>query len=147
MILNLAPVKSYHLDTLSSLNFANRTKKIEVNEVENMPFYRDMPGKGKLDGEKTTSSAGAPSMHRQPLRPKLLSQKSGLQDATSVPKPTKQFAVYSDKVKPAATKPMNEANTSQARSSGVPIKSPKRTSSEAIPVSYTHLTLPTKRIV
>ena len=31
MILNLAPVRSYHLHTLSSLNFANRTKKIEVN--------------------------------------------------------------------------------------------------------------------
>ena len=45
MILNLAPVRSYHLDTLSSLNFANRTKKIEVNEVENQPVFREQPGK------------------------------------------------------------------------------------------------------
>ncbi|KAI5296040.1 hypothetical protein KEM56_005510, partial [Ascosphaera pollenicola] len=35
MILNLAPTRSYYLDTLSSLNFANRTKKIEVRDVEN----------------------------------------------------------------------------------------------------------------
>lgn len=35
MILNIAPTKAYHLDTLSSLNFANRAKKIEVKEVEN----------------------------------------------------------------------------------------------------------------
>lgn len=132
MILNLAPVRSYHLDTLSSLNFANRTKKIEVNEVENQPYYRDVPGKSKLDGEKPPM-LGAPSMHRQPLRPKILSQKNGLQDATNVPKPTKQFAVYSDKPKPLP-RPSNLPNTSQARSSGVPLKSPKRTSSEAVPI-------------
>ncbi|KAI5292490.1 hypothetical protein KEM52_006313 [Ascosphaera acerosa] len=41
MILNLAPTRSYHLDTLSSLNFANRTKKIEVKDIEN----RSMPEK------------------------------------------------------------------------------------------------------
>ncbi|KAI5288463.1 hypothetical protein KEM54_005194 [Ascosphaera aggregata] len=34
MILNLAPTRSYYLDTLSSLNFANRTRKIEVREIE-----------------------------------------------------------------------------------------------------------------
>ncbi|KAI7532102.1 hypothetical protein KC331_g13755 [Hortaea werneckii] len=74
-------------------------------------------------------------MHRQPLRPKLLSQKSGLQEASGVPKPTKQFAVYSDKAKPATSKPTNVANTSQARASAVQthVRSPKRTSSEAIP--------------
>src|ERR1700761_4500723 len=40
MILNLAPVRSYHLDTVSSLNFANRTKRIEVREVENEPVFK-----------------------------------------------------------------------------------------------------------
>lgn len=40
MILNLAPVRSYHLDTISSLNFANRTKKIELREVENEPIFK-----------------------------------------------------------------------------------------------------------
>lgn len=136
MILNLAPVRSYHLDTLSSLNFANRTKKIEVNEVENQPFFRDVPsGKGKLDSDDKAISLGAPSMHRQPLRPKLLSQKSGLQEVSNVPKPMKQFSVYSDKSKPATSRPTtNMANTSQSRSSAtVAVKSPKRTSSEAIP--------------
>ncbi|RMY45667.1 hypothetical protein D0863_15996 [Hortaea werneckii] len=136
MILNLAPVRSYHLDTLSSLNFANRTKKIEVNEVENQPFFRELqPGKGKLDGDAKANGPGVTNMHRQPLRPKLLSQKSGLQEASSVPKPTKQFAVYSDKAKPATSKPTNVANTSQARASAAQThaRSPKRTSSEANP--------------
>ncbi|RMY75532.1 hypothetical protein D0863_02540 [Hortaea werneckii] len=136
MILNLAPVRSYHLDTLSSLNFANRTKKIEVNEVENQPFFRELqPGKGKLDGNDKANGPGVTNMHRQPLRPKLLSQKSGLQEASGVPKPTKQFAVYSDKAKPATSKPTNVANTGQARASAAQahVRSPKRTSSEAIP--------------
>ena len=135
MILNLAPVRSYHLDTLSSLNFANRTKKIEVNEVENQPFYREVPGKGKPEGGEKAAALG-PAMNRQPLRPKILSQKSGLQEVSNVPKPTKQFSVYSDKpAKPQSTRPGNLANTSQARSSAAAptIKSPKRTSSEANP--------------
>lgn len=133
MILNLAPVRSYHLDTLSSLNFASSTKKIEVNEVENQPYFMEAPGKGKPEGERTSGFNG-PAMYRQPLRSKVLSHKSGLQDVTSVAKPMKQFSVYSDKdkVKPAP-RPSNVANTSQARSNGVPLKSPKRTSSEAIP--------------
>lgn len=128
MILNLAPVKSYHLDTLSSLNFANRTKKIEVHEVENQPLFRDLPGKNKLDGGKS-ASLNAPSMHRQPLRPKILSQNSHLKDVTTnLPKPTKQFSVYSDRAKPAPSKPT--ANTSMARSTAASLKSPKRSSSD-----------------
>ena len=128
MILNLAPVRSYHLDTLSSLNFANRTKKIEVNEIENQPFFRDPPSE-KAEGQASSAGNG-PSINRQPLRPKLLSQNSHLKEVTTnVAKPTKQFAVYTDKNKPA--KPSNLANTSQARTSAPTIKSPKRTSSEA----------------
>ena len=132
MILNLAPVRSYHLDTLSSLNFANRTKKIEVNEVENQPIFRDQIGKSKIDGP-ISSSLNAPSMNRQPLRPKLLSQSGHIKDlAANVPRPAKQFSVYSDKSK-LSTRPSNVANMSQARSSVAPTKSPKRTSSEAMP--------------
>ena len=131
MILNLAPVRSYHLDTLSSLNFANRTKKIEVNEVENQPFFREAPGKSKAGGEKP-SSLDAPTLHRQPLRPKVLSQNSHLKEVANGPKPTKQFSVYSDKPKPAQ-RSSHMPNASQARMSGVPVKSPKRTSSEAVP--------------
>lgn len=126
MILNLAPVRSYHLDTLSSLNFANRTKKIEVNEIENQPFFRDQPnGKSKLD---TQGPVAAPSMNRQPLKPKALTNTTGLKEmAASVPKPMKQFSVYSDKPKP--TRPSNLANTAQSRASALSIKSPKRTAS------------------
>ncbi|WPH00510.1 Hypothetical protein R9X50_00333900 [Acrodontium crateriforme] len=127
MILNLAPVRSYHLDTLSSLNFANRTKKIEVNEVENQPFFRDQPGKSKLDGATNTMKA-AP-LHRQPLKSKILSQSSHLQDVTNVPKPTKAFAVFTDK--PKTSQASHAANTSQVRALGLPIRSPpKRTSSD-----------------
>lgn len=131
MILNLAPVRSYHLDTLSSLNFANRTKKIEVNEVENQPFFRTAPGKLKAEGA-ISNSLNAPSMNRQPLRPKLLSQNGHLNEVKgNAPKPAKQFSVYSDRVAPAQ-RLSHLPNTSQARISA-PLKSPKRTSSEAIP--------------
>lgn len=127
MILNLAPVRSYHLDTLSSLNFANRTKKIEVNEVENQPFFKE-GWKSKLEG--TGSSALPPSMNRQPLRPKLLSQNSHLKDvAANVTKPVRQFSVYSDKTKPSGR--TSSLAGAQARSSTM--RSPKRTSSEAMP--------------
>ncbi|UJO21688.1 Kinesin-like protein KIF22 [Fulvia fulva] len=131
MILNLAPVRSYQLDTLSSLNFANRTKKIEVNEIENQSFFRDPPaGKSKLEGGKEASAA-VPSMNRQPLRPKILSHSSHLQDVPNVPKPAKSFAVFSDKPK-AAPRPSPIANTAQARQSRAEvtaIKSPKRMAS------------------
>ncbi|KAK0321234.1 hypothetical protein LTR82_007686 [Friedmanniomyces endolithicus] len=132
MILNLAPVRSYHLDTLSSLNFANRTKKIEVKEVENLPFYREAPGKSKVDAEKH-NSLNVPAVHRQPLRPKLLSQNSHLKDIiANVPRPAKQFAVFSDKPR-AGQRLSHQTNMNSTRHSGVLLKSPKRTSSEAIP--------------
>ncbi|KAK5168894.1 uncharacterized protein LTR77_006203 [Saxophila tyrrhenica] len=131
MILNLSPVRSYHLDTLSSLNFANRTKKIEVNEIENQPIFREQVGKGKADGT-TSSSMCAPSMNRQPLRPKMLSQNTHLKEvAANIPKPARQFSVYADKTKPPAARPSTQANTSHARYSNIPVKSPKRPNTEA----------------
>lgn len=96
MILNLAPIKSYHLDTLSSLNFANRTKKIEVREVENEPMFKGPP-----------RPAARPSVtaQRQPLRPLAASANVNLtalankdKDASKAgEKPVKAFHVYSDK--------------------------------------------------
>ena len=121
MILNLAPVRSYHLDTLSSLNFANRTKKIEVNEIENQPIFGDW--KKKLEGQGP--SGLPPSMNRQPLRPKIFSQNSHLKEvAANVTKPARQFSVYADKSRPSGAHPRPSTN---------PVRSPKRTSSEAFP--------------
>ena len=129
MILNLAPVKSYHLDTMSSLNFANRTKKIETNEIENQPFFREMPGKGKLDSTSTTSVRNT-AMNRQPLRPKILSHNSHLKDVgNGITKPAKSFAVFADK----PSKPAPLANTSSSRSLKPSIKSPKRPNPDSAP--------------
>lgn len=135
MILNLAPVRSYHLDTLSSLNFANRTKKIEVNEIENQPVFRGQAGKSKPDGT-TSSSLCAPSLNRQPLRPKLNSQNIMLQEvASNTLKPARQFSVFSDQSKPSA-RPGTLTSANSSRLSHVPGRSPKRASSEA-PSVYT----------
>ncbi|ODH40120.1 hypothetical protein ACO22_01702 [Paracoccidioides brasiliensis] len=99
MILNLAPTRSYHLDTLSSLNFANRTKKIETREVENEPIFKGHP-RPTLRGSNVTG----PGMHRQPLRPLTVSINANivLPAATDSSKPSesksvKTFAVYADK--------------------------------------------------
>lgn len=96
MILNLAPIKSYHLDTLSSLNFANRTKKIEVREVENEPMFKGPP--------RVVARASTANVQRQPLRPLTASVNVNLTGPTnkdtSKPgdgKPVKAFHVYSDK--------------------------------------------------
>ena len=61
MILNLAPERKYHQDTLSSLNFANRTKRIEVREIENEPAFKGCT-------RAVPTSIGI-SLQRQPLRP------------------------------------------------------------------------------
>lgn len=92
MILNLAPIQSYHLDTLSSLTLANRTKKIEVREVENEPVFR-----GAVKPSKTFSGT---SIQRQPLRPIPSAANVGLSCATSTTskdKPAKAFSVYAEK--------------------------------------------------
>lgn len=93
MILNLAPVRSYHSDTLSSLNFANRTKKIEVREVENEPIFKGCSRAG-------TTFTGL-SIQRQPLRPLATDLHSNSINTLNHPskpgdKQTKSFSVYSD---------------------------------------------------
>jgi hypothetical protein len=117
MILNLAPVRSYHLDTLSSLNFANRTKKVEVREVENEPIFKGPP----------RQPAGVPSIsgsniQRQPLRPlanginlNLTSHRS----TSNASKPEKLFSVYSDKHKTSIQK-----STSHIPTKSSPLKRP-----------------------
>ncbi|KAF2739433.1 kinesin-domain-containing protein [Polyplosphaeria fusca] len=107
MVLNLAPVRSYHMDTLSSLNVANRTKKIEVCEVENEPIYRSM-----VKPLATTSLAAAGgTLSRQPLRPLTAANNANLYDREGgkkkgTEKPAKAFAVYSDN-KQSVSRPSN----------------------------------------
>ncbi|KAI9670070.1 MAG: hypothetical protein M1829_004797 [Trizodia sp. TS-e1964] len=90
MILNLAPVKSYHLDTLSSLNFSNRTKKIEVREVENEPFF-----KGPA---RAVAAPIGRDAKRAPLRPltstSILNLTAPAPPTTNAKRP-KLFSVYS----------------------------------------------------
>ncbi|KAE8380006.1 P-loop containing nucleoside triphosphate hydrolase protein [Aspergillus bertholletiae] len=98
MILNLAPIKSYHLDTISSLNFANRTKKIEVREVENEPMFKGPP---------RPAARLSVTAQRQPLRPLTATANVNLttlankdKDAPKPgEKPVKAFHVYSDKTR------------------------------------------------
>ena len=102
MILNLAPTKSFHLDTLSSLNFANRTKKIEVREIENEPIFRGPP-RQQTSAIGTGTGIGTSTIQRQPLRPlthvvnvNLHAQREA-KDATG--KPAKAFSVYRSPLK------------------------------------------------
>lgn len=109
MILNLAPVKSYHLDTLSSLNFANRTKKIEVREVENEPIFKGPPR--QVTGMPLTG----PTIQRQPLRPLTNGINVNLianrESTTKNDKPPKAFSVYSDRNKFGSTKPIAQKSS------------------------------------
>jgi DNA uptake protein ComE-like DNA-binding protein len=94
--LNLAPTKAYHLDTISSLNFASRTKKIEVAEVENDPVYRTMVK------PLATTALGGTTMARQPLRPLTAAHNANIPEPEKQKKgekPVKAFSVYSDKRK------------------------------------------------
>lgn len=125
MILNLAPVRSYHLDTVSSLNFANRTKKIEVREVENDPIF-------KCPTRPVASVVGS-SMQRQPLRPLVASVNVNLATPAAAAdaekpaegKPVKAFSVYSDK-------PQGKASAIPKKTEGVKRSSPLKRRSEAL---------------
>ncbi|WYZ33860.1 hypothetical protein EsH8_I_000136 [Colletotrichum jinshuiense] len=115
MILNLAPMRSYHLDTLSSLNVSSRAKRIEVREIENEVVFKQVP--------RTNSGASAIAM-RQPLRPLANAHNihSGTiaakaNEKTDVARPVKAFSVYTDRSKSAAP-PRPTANTTQVRKPG-----------------------------
>lgn len=147
MILNLAPLRSYHLDTLSSLNVSSRAKRIEVREIENEVVYKQAP--------RTNSGLGANPM-RQPLRPLANAHNinpgaSGAKAAGDKPdkpdKPIKAFAVFSDKaVKPVAPAragiPVPTANTSQLRRPDSH-KRPSDTSEPTVSVRPSKLARPT----
>src|SRR6195952_5594405 len=112
MILNLAPVRSYHLDTLSSLNFANRTKKIEVREIENEPVFKGPP--------RPSAPLGGSTIQRQPLRPLTnginINLTAHRDPATKNDKPPKAFSVYSDRNKTAIARPIPQKSSPLKRS-------------------------------
>lgn len=111
MILNLAPVRSYHLDTLSSLNFANRTKKIEVREIENEPIFkgcsRPVPTFTGSTIQRQPLRALTSTAHNTIVRPVSTAAKPG-------DKPSKTFSVYSDRSKPRLS------NSAQVRRTEAP---------------------------
>ncbi|KAL3291955.1 kinesin family member 22 [Colletotrichum asianum] len=120
MILNLAPIRSYHLDTLSSLNVSSRAKRIEVREIENEVVFKQVP---------RTNSANSTLAHRQPLRP--LANVHNIHSGTiaakekekkeDVTRPVKAFNVFADRNKPAApTRPT--ANTTQIRKPAIVVE-------------------------
>jgi hypothetical protein len=108
MILNLAPTKAFHLDTLSSLNFANRTKKIEVREVENEPIFKGPPR------QPAGGIASGPTLQRQPLRPltHVVNVNLAAQRDAKNGKPAKAFVVYSDR-----SRATHHSSTQPAKSS------------------------------
>ena len=119
MILNLAPVKSYHLDTLSSLNFANRTKKIEVKEIENEAILKGDP--------RLVSTVSGSSISRQPLRPLTtaahnIAVNPANHTAKTNDKPPKAFSVYSDSSKPRRSNASIQPPKSEAPKRSSPLK-------------------------
>ncbi|KAL8673354.1 MAG: hypothetical protein Q9168_002233 [Polycauliona sp. 1 TL-2023] len=117
MILNLAPGRSYHLDTISSLNFANRTKKIEIRELENEPIT-----KGYSRAVPTMTGL---SMQRQPLRSIASTAHNSAMGAKAISKqedkPAKMFSVYSDRPKNSTMATQGAMDTTRRSS---PLKRP-----------------------
>ncbi|KAL8834184.1 MAG: hypothetical protein Q9170_003885 [Blastenia crenularia] len=126
MILNLAPSRSYHLDTISSLNFANRTKKIEIREIENEPTTKGC-------ARAVPAMMTGPSMLRQPLRPLASTVHNTVVGPKLVPrkgdKPGKTFSVYHDKSRsPNISRPITKDTTQRSS----PRKRPSDTGSPAL---------------
>ena len=114
MMLNLAPEKKYHQDTLSSLNFANRTKKIEVREIENEPVFKGCT--------RAVPALTGTSIQRQPLRPLATSIHNSAVGSFNLSfkqgdRQAKAFSVYSDRARLS-----NAARTETVRHS--PLKRP-----------------------
>ncbi|KAG6177102.1 hypothetical protein E4U27_004578 [Claviceps purpurea] len=111
MILNLAPLRSYHLDTLSSLNVSSRAKRIEVREIENEVVFKQFP-------RSSVSSASSGSIPRQPLRPlanalsthNVQTGNAAAKAAAAtaeITRPVKSFNVYTDKRKQSPARTMS----------------------------------------
>lgn len=140
MILNLSPLRSYHLDTLSSLNVSSRAKRIEVREIENEIVYKQVP--------RANSGLSGSSIPRQPLRPlaNLTNVHNGnvaakAADKVAADKPVKAFSVYTDKSKPAAPVSRPLVNSNLARRTN-PIKRPSENDAVMRPSKISRPTAP-----
>lgn len=122
MILNLAPVRSHHLDTLSSLNFANRTKRIEVREVENEPIFKGC--------SRAVTTVTGPSIQRQPLRPLATAVHNATVNAMTAAKTGgkigKTFSVYTDRAR------LSNTNARANYSENLRDSSPKKRPSDCL---------------
>lgn len=151
MILNLAPLRSYHLDTLSSLNVSSRAKRIEVREIENEVVFRQPPRTGTGSSGFSISSGASTSagMQRQPLRPlanahNVHTGTMAANKAADISKPVKAFSVYSDKTKPiTAFHDRPSGPTTAARSDIRRSNSNKRPSDSDLSARPTKLARPT----
>lgn len=123
MILNLAPLRSYHLDTISSLNVSSRAKRIEVREIENEIVFKQPP--------RPNSGGTGAGLKRQPLRALANAHNvhsgavAAAKDAaaTTADKPAKAFSVYLDKsTEPAA--PARPVTTALQARQSIPHKRP-----------------------
>ncbi|KXH36101.1 kinesin motor domain-containing protein [Colletotrichum simmondsii] len=142
MILNLAPIRSYHLDTLSSLNVSSRAKRIEVREIENEVVFKQVP---------RTNSGSSTSTLRQPLRP--LSNAHNIHSGTIAAKanekaadptrPVKLFNVYTDRSK-SAVPVRPTANMTQTRKPLVERELPAKASKLARPSQSSLIAQPTQ---
>lgn len=140
MILNLAPIRSYHLDTLSSLNVSSRAKRIEVREIENEVVFKQPP--------RTNSSSTG--FARQPLRP--LANAHNITSGTAAAnankpsdRPVKAFNVYTDRSKPAVVS-ARPANTAIKRASSSKRPSDSDGGSNSRPAKITRPAVSTSRI-
>lgn len=134
MILNLAPLRSYHLDTLSSLNVSSRAKRIEVREIENEVVFKMQPPRASNSNSSSSLMSG-----RQPLRPLAnahnvhsglaAKEKAAAAAVGAGDKPVKAFSVYTDnnRGKPPARAAI-ASNTAQPRRSTSSTTTTKRPS-------------------
>lgn len=122
MILNLAPLRSYHLDTLSSLNVSSRAKRIEVREIENEVVFKQHP--------KSMSNLSGSSMNRQPLRPLANAHNTHIAPAVAPAKagdkPIKAFSVYSDKTKSIKPTTLTKTNSTKRPSDAAAASRPSK---------------------
>ncbi|KAJ0117401.1 kinesin heavy chain [Diaporthe amygdali] len=137
MVLNLAPVRSYHLDTLSSLNVSSRAKRIEVREIENEIVFKQAPRSMTLSGT---------GIQRQPLRPLTnvhnvhagTVAKEKAEKEKEREKPVKAFSVFVDS-KTSLARPVAATLSSQPRN---PLSSKRKSDAVDAPARPLKMTRP-----